>query len=104
MYEVKGLNHFTLTVFAMYQFPLTHWGRVTPICASKLTIIGPDNSLPPGRRQAIIWTNAGILLIRTSIGILSEIDTNSIQENAFKNVVCKMAAILLHKQIASACL
>ena len=43
--------------------PLTHWGRVTHICVSKLTIIGSDNGLSPGRRQAIIWTNAGILLI-----------------------------------------
>ena len=33
------------------------------ICVSKLTIIGPDNSLSPRRRQAIIWTNDGILLI-----------------------------------------
>ena len=41
----------------------THWGQVTHICVSKLTIIGPDNGLPPDRRQAIIWTNAGILLI-----------------------------------------
>ena len=30
---------------------------------SKLTIIGSDNGLSPDRRQAIIWTNAGILLI-----------------------------------------
>ena len=42
---------------------LTHWGRVTYICVGKLTIIGSNNGLPPGRRQAIIWTNAGILLI-----------------------------------------
>ena len=42
---------------------LTHWGRVTHICVNKLTIIGSDNSLSPGRCQAIIWTNAGILLI-----------------------------------------
>ena len=41
---------------------LTHWGRVTHICVGKLTIIGSDNGLSPGRRQAIIWTNAGILL------------------------------------------
>ena len=33
------------------------------ICASRLTIIGSDNDLSPGWRQAIIWTNAGILLI-----------------------------------------
>ena len=42
---------------------LSHWGRVTHICVSKLTIICTDNGLSPGRRQAIIWTNARILLI-----------------------------------------
>ena len=42
---------------------LTRWGRVTHICVSKISIIGSDNGLSPGRRQAIIWTNAGILLI-----------------------------------------
>ena len=34
---------------------LNHWGR--------LTHMRPDNGLSPGRRQAIIWTNVGILLI-----------------------------------------
>ena len=43
-------------------FLLTHWGRVTH-SVSKLTIIGSDNGLSPDRRQAIIWTNAGLLLI-----------------------------------------
>ena len=52
---------------------LTHWGRVTHICVIKLTIIGSDNGLSPGRRQAIIWTNAGILLIRTLGTNFSEI-------------------------------
>ena len=33
------------------------------ICVSKLNIIGSDNGLAPGRRQAIVWTYAGILLI-----------------------------------------
>ena len=33
------------------------------MCVSSLTIIGGDNGLSPGRRQTIIWTNAGILLI-----------------------------------------
>ena len=42
---------------------LTHWGRVTHICVSKLTTIGSNNGLSPGRRQAIIWISAGILLI-----------------------------------------
>ena len=39
---------------------LTHWHRVMHIYINKLTIIGSDNGLPPGWRQAIIWTNAGI--------------------------------------------
>ena len=43
---------------------ITYWGRVTYICVGKLTIIGSDNDLSPGRRQAIIWTNARKLLIR----------------------------------------
>ena len=34
------------------------------ICVSDLTIIGSDNGLSPGRRHAIIRTNAGILLTR----------------------------------------
>ena len=36
---------------------------MTHICIGKLTIIGSNNGLSPERRQAIIWTNAGILLI-----------------------------------------
>ena len=43
------------------------------ICVSKLTIIGPDNGLSPGRRQAIIWINDGILLIGPLGTNLSEI-------------------------------
>ena len=31
--------------------------------SANYAIIGPDNSLSPDRRQAIIWTNDGILLI-----------------------------------------
>ena len=44
-------------------YTLTHWGRVTHICVGKLTIFDSDNGLSPVRRQAIIWTNAEILLI-----------------------------------------
>ena len=36
---------------------------MTHICVAKLTNIGSDNGLSPGWRQAIIGTNAGILLI-----------------------------------------
>ena len=47
------------------QNSLTLWGRVMHICLSRITIIGSDNGLFPGRCQGIIWTNAGILLMRT---------------------------------------
>ena len=44
---------------------------MTQICVDNLTIIGPDNGLSPGRRQAIIWTNAGLLLISIEIHTFS---------------------------------
>ena len=70
---------------------LTHWGRVTHICIGNLTIIGSDDGLSPGRRQDIIWTNAGIVLIGT-LGtnfneILIKIDTFS-----FKKIHLKMSS------------
>ena len=57
----------------------------------QLSTIGSDNGLSPERRQAIIWTNAGILLIGT-LGtkfneILIEIYTFS-----FKNIHLKMSS------------
>ena len=42
---------------------LTNLDRVAHICVDKLTPIGSDNDLSPGRRQAIIWTNSRISLI-----------------------------------------
>ena len=59
---------------------LTHWGRVTHICVGNLTITCSGNGLSPGRRQAITWTNTGILLIGplgTNCEILIEILTFS---------------------------
>ena len=51
-------------------------------------IIGSDNGLSPVRRQAIIWTNAGILLIgplgTNFIEILIEILTFSLEKMRFK--------------------
>ena len=55
---------------------LQHINSLRPsdaMCVSKLTIIASDNGLSPGRHQAIIWTNAGILLIRTLGRNFSEI-------------------------------
>ena len=72
-------------------YELTHWGRVTHICVSKRTIIGSDNGLPPGRRQAIIWTNAGILLIGPLGTYFSEI-LIGVQTFSFKKMHLKMSS------------
>ena len=70
---------------------LTHWGRVTHICVGKLTIIGSDDGLSPGRRQAIIWTNAGLLLNRHLGTNFSEI-LIGIQIFSFKKMHLKMSS------------
>ena len=74
---------------------LTQWGRVTYICVSKLTNLGSDNALSPGRRQAMIWTNTGISIIGPLEKIFSEILIEIITSsyNASENVDCKMASI-----------
>ena len=85
-------------------FILTPWGRMTYICVSKLTILGSDNGLSPGRRQPIIWTYDGILLfgqLGTNFSEIS-IEIYRIQENAFDIVVWKMAAILSRPQSINA--
>ena len=51
----------------------------------KLTSIGSDNGLSPGRRrQAIIWTNVGILLINEVREILIEIYSFSFKKMSLK--------------------
>ena len=67
--------------------PITHWGRVAPVCNSKLTIIGSDNDLSPG----IIWTNVGIVLIAPSETYFSEI-LSEIYTFSFKKVHLKMSS------------
>ena len=73
------------------EISLTHWGRVTHICVGKLIIIGSDNGLSPDRRQAIIWTNAGISLIGPLGTNFSEISIR-IQTFSFKKMHLKMAS------------
>ena len=69
-----------------------YWGRVMHICVSKLTIIGSDNGLSPGRRQAIVWTNDGILLTGTLGTNLSEI-LSKINTFSFKKMHLKMTSV-----------
>ena len=72
---------------------LTHRGRMMHIYISKLIIIGSDNCLLPGHRQAIIWTNAGILLI-APLGANSEI-LIIIHTFSFKKMHVKMSSVKL---------
>ena len=67
---LPGVRVFTLFVQTSVKI---HWGGVAQICVSKLTIIGSDNGVSPDRRQAIIWTISGILLIGPLGTNLSEI-------------------------------
>ena len=86
---------------------LTHWGRVTHICFSKLAIIGSDNGLSPGRRQAITLTNAVILLIGplgTNFSeILIEISTFSFKKMRLKVSSAKWRPFCLGLNVLTHC-
>ena len=88
-----------VTILLTHRSYLTHWGRVTHICVGNLTIIGSDNGLPPGRRQAITWTKCWNIvnwIPRNKYQWhFNRNSYNFIQENAFENVVCEMASICL---------
>ena len=64
---------------------------MTHIYVSKISIIGSDNGLLPGRHQAIIWTNAGILLIEPLGTNISEI-LIKIYTFSFKKMHLKMSS------------
>ena len=93
MHVMKGnfISRFKCTPGLFLCSQLTHWGRVTHICVGELTIIGSDNGLSPGRRQAIIWTNAGILLIGCLGTNFSE-NLSVIQSFSFKKMHLKMSS------------
>ena len=61
---------------------------MTHVCVSKIVIIGSDIGLSPGRRQAITWTNVGILWMRllgiNCSKIFIEINTFSFKKMHFK--------------------
>ena len=82
----KWLTQFSL---ASYALTLSDW--VTHICISKITTVGSDNGLAPGRRQTIIWTNDGILLIGPLGTNFSEF-LIGIQTFSFKKMHLKMSS------------
>ena len=76
----------------------THWVRVTHICVSTLTIIGSDDGLSPSLYLIKCWNIVDYTLWNKLQWNLNRNLNISIQENAFENVVWKMAAILSRPQ------
>ena len=67
---------------------LIHWRRVTHICVNEITIIGSDNGMSLGQRQAIIWWwNIINWTVWNKLQCNFNLNSNIfIQENAFENV------------------
>ena len=63
--------------------------RINP--SVKHSSIGSDNGLLPGRRQAIIWSNSGLLLIGPLVINISEILTK-IYSFPIKKIYLKMSS------------
>ena len=84
----------------------THWGRMRHICVSKPSHYWTlDNGLAPIQCQAMIWSDIHCLINFTLGNKRCNFNRNSnffIQENAFQNIICKMAYILhLHQYVQS---
>ena len=62
-WEAQGEKRRASHIYVISCLLLTHRGRMMHICGGNITIICSDNGLAPGWCQAIIWINAGILLI-----------------------------------------
>ena len=94
---LTGLQVKTLTLNSLWP---------SDICVSKLTIIGSDNGLSPDRRQAITWTNAGLLLIGplgTNFSeILIEILTFSFKKRRLKVSSAKRRPFCLGLNVSNA--
>ena len=62
-----------------------------------LAITGSDNGLSPDRRQAIIWTSAGISLIGPGLGTYFNEIFSKIQQFSFKKMRLKMSSAMGHQ-------
>ena len=57
-------RHCNVAKFLYASLPLHQWVRVAIYASVNLAIIGLDNGLSPVLLQTMIWTNAGLLVIR----------------------------------------
>ena len=88
--------------FLLWLLVLTHWGRVTHIRVSNLTIIGSDNGLSPRSaptRYLNQWWNIVNWTLRNKLQWNFNRNSNIfINKNAFEDVVCEMVSILSRPQ------
>ena len=91
---IRNLNKHLFICFCSFTYS-THQGWVTHICVSNLNIIGSDNGLMPGQCQAIILTNAAILLIETLGTNLSDISVE-VLSFSLKKMSLKMSSGKCH--------
>ena len=70
-------SDWTPNINVMHERDFSEFNSLRPsdayMASVNYTIIGSDNGLSPGGRQAFIWTNAGILLTGPLVTNLSEI-------------------------------
>ena len=92
-YKIQPMFSIHLTNFPQLagEGELTYLEGVTNICVGTLTITGSDNVLSPGRRQAIIWTKAGLLWIAL-MGIYFSKIWIGLQSFSFKKMQSKMSS------------
>ena len=95
--------HVNLINEQRYTFAVTHWGRKTHICVTKLTSIGSDNGLPPSWTAPSHYLNQCWNIVNWSLRnkLQWKFNRNSnifIHENAIESVVCEMAAIFSQPQ------
>ena len=93
LYEQYCRCIFSYNPLKLKRKAITHWGWMTHICVTKkISIIASHNGLSAGLHQAIIWTNAAMLLIWTLGTNISEI-WNKIHTILFKKMHLKMSSV-----------
>ena len=85
----KGTRDYICLIIYFYELSFNSL-RPSDVCVGSLTIIGSDNGLSPGRRQAIFWINAVILFI-------GPLGTN-FNEILITSVIWELAAVFSRPQ------
>ena len=81
-------------IWSVSNIVYSHWGRVTHICVSNLTITGSGNGLSPSHYLNQCWNIINWTFRNKLQWKFNQNSNIFIQENAFESVVCEMAAML----------